>query len=182
MQLEYNADQKALQPELVAANINPESFLATDYLNHFNEIVMLLEMIPDMPDIVEEAAEWEPKSYPQHFEDSGFQAKQLAIKAFEIAPAPIRKAFDRNKTELDQLLSSTIAGLMSLNVIERGLAPAAAELIRTRIQQAQDLLLKLNQVIHGKLDEEIEYDDTMPIEEHDAEEVQSQADIDKLFD
>lgn len=182
MQLEYTADQKALQPELVAANINPESFLATDYLNHFNEIVMLLEMIPDMPDIVEEAAEWEPKSYTQHFEDSGFQAKQLAIQAFESAPKQIRRAFDKTKTELDQLLTSTISGLLSLNVIERGLAPQAQELIRQRILQAQDLLLKLNQVIHGKLDEEIEYDEATPIEEHDAEEVQSQADIDKLFD
>jgi hypothetical protein len=39
---------------LAAANINPQSGLATDYLNHFNEAIMLLEMIPDMPDCVED--------------------------------------------------------------------------------------------------------------------------------
>ena len=32
--------------------INSQTLLATDYLNHFNEVVMLLEMIPDMPDMM----------------------------------------------------------------------------------------------------------------------------------
>ena len=36
--------------ELQAANINPRTGLATDYLNHFNEAVMLLEMIPAYPE------------------------------------------------------------------------------------------------------------------------------------
>ena len=36
-------------------NIDPQTLLATDYLNHFNEIVMLLELIPDMPECFEDA-------------------------------------------------------------------------------------------------------------------------------
>ena len=43
-------------------NISAQTLLATDYLNHFNEIVMLLDMIPDMPDMVEECKLWQPKS------------------------------------------------------------------------------------------------------------------------
>lgn len=39
---------------LRVANINPRTGLATDYLNHFNEAVMLLEMIPDMPECAED--------------------------------------------------------------------------------------------------------------------------------
>ena len=39
---------------LSAANINPRTGLATDYLNHFNEAVMLLEMVPDMPECAED--------------------------------------------------------------------------------------------------------------------------------
>src|SRR3546814_1723486 len=31
-------------------NINQNTLLATDYLNHFNEIIMLLEMLPSMPE------------------------------------------------------------------------------------------------------------------------------------
>ena len=32
-------------PRLADANINPVTGLATDYLNHFNEAIMLLEML-----------------------------------------------------------------------------------------------------------------------------------------
>src|SRR3546814_196200 len=35
-------------------NINATSLLATDYLNHFNEVVMVLELVPDMPERSEE--------------------------------------------------------------------------------------------------------------------------------
>src|SRR5262249_53928612 len=59
---------------LLKANINPVSLLATDYLNHFNEAVMLLELIPDMPDMLTDAKRWAPKPYKQHFRDSGFMA------------------------------------------------------------------------------------------------------------
>ncbi len=56
-----------LKALVLDTNVNDDTYLATDYLNHFNEIVMLLEMIPDMPDILEDAKEWRPKSYDQHF-------------------------------------------------------------------------------------------------------------------
>ena len=48
---------------LTAANINPSTGLATDYLNHFNEVVMLMEMLPDMPDCAEDVLEWQPLDY-----------------------------------------------------------------------------------------------------------------------
>jgi hypothetical protein len=55
------ADARAAQ--LRAANINPRTGLATDYLNHFNEAIMLLEMIPDIPQCAEEFLGWQPLSY-----------------------------------------------------------------------------------------------------------------------
>jgi hypothetical protein len=47
---------------LRVANINPRTGLATDYLNHFNEAVMLLEMVPDMPECAEDFLTWSPLS------------------------------------------------------------------------------------------------------------------------
>lgn len=182
MQIEYTAEQSALQPKLADANINPESFLATDYLNHFNEIVMLLEMVPDMPELVEDTSDWAPKSYPQHFLDSGFQAKELAVEAFEKAPRPIRNAFDQICSEMDTLILTTLAGLTSLNVAERGFSPAAQDLIRQRVVTIQSLLMKLNQVIHGKLETDMTFFTSLEEEEPAAEDVQTQEDIDKLFD
>src|SRR5277367_3008540 len=70
---------------LLAANINPRTGLATDYLNHFNEAIMLLEMIPDMPECSEDFLEWQPLSYSEHFTASNFRARDLAIEAYEAA-------------------------------------------------------------------------------------------------
>ena len=38
--------------EMIEANVNPDTGLATDYLNLFNEGTMLFEMAFDMPDMV----------------------------------------------------------------------------------------------------------------------------------
>src|SRR6267154_5930424 len=76
--------------ELKAANINPQTGLATDYLNHFNEAIMLLEMIPDMPECSEDFLQWSPLSYAEHFTASNFKARDLAISAYESADPDIR--------------------------------------------------------------------------------------------
>ena len=74
------SDSTARLKTLVAAtNVNDDTFLATDYLNHFNEIVMLLEMVPDMPDILTDAKDWRPKTYARHFLDSGLSDSGITI-------------------------------------------------------------------------------------------------------
>ena len=64
------ADYAAWADRLQGTNINGTTLLATDYLNHFNEVIMLIEMVPDMPDIIEDVLAWEPKTYVRHFADS----------------------------------------------------------------------------------------------------------------
>ena len=54
----------ALDPaRLAAANINPKTGLASDYLNHFNEAIMLLEMLASCPECVDDFRAWKPMSY-----------------------------------------------------------------------------------------------------------------------
>src|ERR1700736_6714406 len=88
------SDEEARAARLRAANINPRTGLATDYLNHFNEAVMLLEMVPDMPECAEDFLLWYPLSYREHFTASNFKARDLAIEAYDSADAAIRAEFD----------------------------------------------------------------------------------------
>jgi hypothetical protein len=91
---------------LRAANINPRTGLATDYLNHFNEAVMLLEMIPDIPECAEDFLAWTPLSYAEHFTATNFKARDLVIEAYEQAAPDIRTRFDHlTKTMTDILLA-----------------------------------------------------------------------------
>src|SRR6476646_1058485 len=87
--------------QLRAANINPRTGLATDYLNHFNEAVMLLEIIPDMPECAEDFLTWSPLSYAEHFTASNFKARDLAIEAYEKADPNVRAQFDHLADTMD---------------------------------------------------------------------------------
>ena len=92
--------------QLRAANINPRTGLATDYLNHFNEAIMLLEMIPDMPGCAEDFLLWYPLSYREHFIASNFKARDLAIDAYDSADEHIRTEFDNITSAMTSILTA----------------------------------------------------------------------------
>jgi len=76
---------------LADANINPRTGLATDYLNHFNEAIMLLELLPACPDCIGDFLAWRPMTYREHFAASRFKGRDLAIAAYEDADPALRE-------------------------------------------------------------------------------------------
>src|SRR4051794_40923280 len=99
-------DAEAWMAKLRAANINPRTGLATDYLNHFNEAIMLLEMIPDVPECAEDFLDWQPLSYPEHFMASHFKARDLAISAYNSADPAVREEFDQLTNTMTSILTA----------------------------------------------------------------------------
>ncbi|HEX2449105.1 MAG TPA: hypothetical protein VHK26_13140 [Methyloceanibacter sp.] len=76
-------------------NINESTLLASDYLNHFHELVMLLEALASEPaSFADDLFSWRPLTYEEHFAESGFRDKNLAIAAYRRAPQKIRARFD----------------------------------------------------------------------------------------
>jgi len=108
-------DAEARAAELKAANINPQTGLATDYLNHFNEAIMLLEMIPDMPEGSEDFLQWTPLSYAEHFTASNFKARDLAILAYETADSDVRAEFDQMTETMTSILKEVGAAMRQAN-------------------------------------------------------------------
>jgi len=136
------------EAELTAANINPRTGLATDYLNHFNEAIMLLDMIPDMPECVEDFLNWQPLTYREHFAASNFKARDLAILAYERSDANLRAEFD------------DITGTITSILTAVGAAMREARQDRTRIKLAEQaagwlrpLATLAGGIIHGSRDE-----------------------------
>src|ERR1044071_9515605 len=98
----------ALDPaRLAAANINPQTGLATDYLNHFNEAIMLLDLLPRTPECIVELIGWEPLSYEEHFAASHFKDKELAIAAYAAAEPGARVQLDELADTMNALLVAT---------------------------------------------------------------------------
>src|SRR5665213_3732010 len=102
-------DNGARAAQLRAANINPRTGLATDYLNHFNEAIMLLEMIPDIPECADDFLGWRPLSYTENFTASNFKARDLAIEAYNSADPIIRTEFENITSAMTSILSAAVS-------------------------------------------------------------------------
>ncbi len=131
-------------------NINQNTLLATDYMNHFNEIIMLLEMVPSMPECFEDAAEWQPKSYARHFRDSGFSDAELAILAYENAPANYRQAFDATIDQMNGLVLKALPRIEALVAAgEEAPLQAAVDSVTRKLQSFVDVA---SSIINGNMD------------------------------
>jgi hypothetical protein len=152
-------------------NINESTLLASDYLNHFHELVMLLEALSSEPDgFADDLLSWRPLTYEEHFTQSGFRDKNLVIAAYRRAPPRIRARFDEAVARLHGEALTVVAtvgtGLDNGQGLDKACVDAAARL-RILIDEA-------NAIANGEI----------PAERGDSEEqgeLSSQAAIDALF-
>lgn len=96
---------------LCGAHINARTGLATDYLNHFNEAIMLLEMLSACPDCVDDFRAWRPMSYREHFAASRFKDRDLAIGCYDAAAPEARAGLDALAATMTVVLEATRAAL-----------------------------------------------------------------------
>ena len=108
-------DWQARYPEFCArakgTNVNDRTLLATDYLNHVNEIIMLLELVPDAPECLEDCRAWRPMSYAEHFKASSIADRDLAIEAYAFSPPEFRGNFDRLIAEMHRVIAGALASV-----------------------------------------------------------------------
>lgn len=144
-----DADQAAMRARVRGTNINERSLLATDYLNHFNEVVMMLDLVPQMPDCLDEVKSWKPKGYKEHFRDSTFHDRDLAIEAYDVAPPACRAAFEETVARMDTAIVAAINEIDEATATGDAarLTHAAAEAVR-RVQLLIDVASAL---INGEM-------------------------------
>jgi len=152
-------------------NINESTLLASDYLNHFHELVMLLEALSSEPEgFANDLLSWRPLTYEEHFSQSGFRDKNLAIAAYRRAPPKIRARFDEAVARLHGEALTLVAAVGAELNSGKGLDKACLNAVaRLRI-----LIDEANAIANGEI----------PAERRDHEEqaeVSSQAAIDALF-
>lgn len=137
------ADFMIWRARVFGTNISNKTLLATDYLNHFNEIVMLIEMVPDMPDMFEECELWQPKSYAEHFRDSGFSDRELAIEAYRHALSMFRQPFEDTINQAHRVIQHTLERLSA------DLKNGSTEKLRFDCQVSVEMIHRILQVANG---------------------------------
>lgn len=101
-------DEQYIAHKLSVANVNPATGFTTNYLNHYVEILLLLEILPDMPDCIYNIREWKPVSYRDYILKGGLSHCEIILKAYE-AVDPDRKAnLNAVSSAADQQITSLI--------------------------------------------------------------------------
>jgi len=94
------------EAELRAANVNPATGLATDFLNLFNEYIMLAELVADGSMEHDVLSDWLPIDYETHFSRSGFAGAEVVLGAYRSLEQNVRRAFEDG---VNDLISSILA-------------------------------------------------------------------------
>jgi hypothetical protein len=136
------------------------TLLATDYLNHVNEIIMLIEMIPDMPEMLDEAKAWQPKSYVEHFGDSSYPFRELAIELYPHVPTRFKTPFETTIAQLDAVIAR------ALRLADDALTKNNPRMLRDRIGIVLEPMRRLVDVAGGII--------------HGSEKVMRQDEIDQV--
>jgi hypothetical protein len=128
----------AYEARLAAANINPATGFASDYLNHFNEAIMLLDLLTSCPDCRDDFLAWQPMSYREHFAASHFKGRDLAIAAYDAADPSLRGCLDTLAGTMTAVLEATRAAMTADLPPERmaALAEHAAAWLRPLVARA----------------------------------------------
>lgn len=93
-----------------SALVNHASGIANDYLNHFNEIFLLIENFPVLlPEMVDELLSWKPISYRAYFEQSPLPGKGEVLAIYDNLDEEFRRDFEEMVTLLDNLIMKSIA-------------------------------------------------------------------------
>jgi hypothetical protein len=124
--------------QLVAANVDPATGLSTDYLNHFGEAIMLLDLSAQAPEYGLELARWRPISYREYFAASQLAHRELSIAAYEAAEPQARSEFDA----LCATMSSVILAAAAAHASSSG---ATAE----TLARLKALFARASAVVHG---------------------------------
>jgi hypothetical protein len=129
------------------ANINPSTGLATDYLNHFNEAIMLLEMMASCPECGDDFRAWRPMSYREHFAQPHYKHRAVAIAAYDDADPTARQYLDILSDAMTDVLEATRKALAA------DLPPkAAVQLAQRTAAWLRPLVARAAAVINGETD------------------------------
>jgi hypothetical protein len=132
-----------------AALVNPASGVANDYMNHFNEILLMIENLPALlPEMVDEMLAWKPVSYRAYFETSPLPGSAATLEIYDSLDEDFRRDFESMIELLDKIIMESISiisahrredGTIEAEEIEETCARLSAQL-RVVLDRTADLV------------------------------------------
>lgn len=145
-------NDRTTDPDLenrAACLINPASGIANDYLNVFNEVLLLIENLPILlPELMEDLEQWQPISYRDYFSKSPLPGSEKALAVYENIDPGFRDKFEAKIAEVAEIARS---GRDAIRAIQEqtgslqadGVAEECSELatkLRRALMEATDMV------------------------------------------
>jgi hypothetical protein len=143
-QMTIDADPSDLAAR-AACLINPASGIANDFLNHYNEILLMVENLPVLlPEMVDELMQWRPTTYVEYFQKSPLPGGRYALARYEQIDPAVRLPFEELVEQLNAKAVEIVAKISahrradgSIEADEvAGFCAAASEDLRTLLDAA----------------------------------------------
>jgi hypothetical protein len=89
--------------------VNPSSGIANDFLNQYNEVLLLVENLPVLlPEMVAELLSWKKKTYEEYFETSPLPGGDIAIKIYHSLNKDFRRRFESVTDKINNISETAI--------------------------------------------------------------------------
>jgi hypothetical protein len=154
-----NLEQTALSQDAGASGlkrraeaiVNPASGLANDYLNLFNEIVMLIEQLPAMPELIDDILQWRPIAYQSYFANSILPGRATALEAYVALDSGFRRDFEAVVSDLDRRAVGAVVAIRRQHKLHEDTSSEAMTEICLRAGEAlRAILLNATDLVnHG---------------------------------
>lgn len=89
--------------------VNPSSGIANDFLNQYNEVLLLVENLPVLlPEMVEELLAWKSKTYTEYFTSSPLPGGDLAIRIYNTLDLGFRNKFEYQISKINKIATKAV--------------------------------------------------------------------------
>ncbi len=134
-------------PRLVSG-IDRDSGFASDFLNQFNEVVMLLDCVSaEDAFAVDELLDWQPRGYAAHFAAGRLAERLHIVRSYRLAPRGERRRLDSLAGELAALVTAGAAFIAACR--RAGAHASIAPLARHLASDVRRRLATLDSLVHA---------------------------------
>jgi len=132
----------------LVSGIDAETGFASDFLNQFNEVVMLLDCVAAHDSFaIDDLLEWEPRGYAAHFAAGRLAERLRIVRAYRMAPKGPRRRLDSLSRELAGLVTAGAAFIAACR--RAGADDSVAPLARHLASDVRRRLATLDSLVHA---------------------------------
>jgi len=129
--------------------VNPASGLANDFLNHFNEILLLIENLPILlPEMLDDLLQWRAQTYEEYFKSSNLPGSQITLEIYSSLSSDFREMFEQRVGSLNVLAEEYIERILDARLADGSIdidkisqfSEAAAPKLRSALADLADIV------------------------------------------